>query len=58
MWKAIWNNQDKIVVGQWYSTCTMDEFGEITNEQDLKFENNLWWNRNGTYIYYTPTHFK
>lgn len=32
-----------------------DEKGS-RNEQKLKFENNLWFCEDGTYIYYKPTH--
>ena len=41
--------------GVFVHTKVMDEHGE-RNFQEMKFERNLWWTRDGMYVYYQPTH--
>lgn len=37
----------------------IDRGGEVSNEQELKYFDRLWWLPDGSiYVYYTPTHWK
>lgn len=41
--------------GLFVHTKIIDKDGD-RNQQIMKFENNLWFCKDGTYVYYTPTH--
>lgn len=41
--------------GVFVHTKIMDNQGE-RNHAELKWERNLWWSRDGMYVYYQPTH--
>lgn len=41
--------------GVFVHTMIRDEKGE-RNHQKMKLQNNLWFCEDGTYVYYTPTH--
>jgi hypothetical protein len=54
MWKKITDEQPP--KGKVIKTKVEDENG-VRNEQELVFDNNLWWFPDRSmYVYYTPTH--
>lgn len=55
MWNRI--SSGNLIEGKYYLTC-IQKFGEISNVQKMKKVGNLWFCEDGTYVYYTPTHFK
>lgn len=48
-------NLTKPPTGVFVNTKIMDENGE-RNVQPMKLQNNLWFLKDGTYVYYKPTH--
>lgn len=56
-WTEIKADKSNIICSLWYSTCIMRD-GKPDQIQDMKFDRGLWWVRDGSYVYYSPTHAK
>lgn len=56
-WTKIKADKSNIICSLWYSTCIMRD-GKPSQVQDMKFDRGLWWCRDGSYVYYSPTHAK
>lgn len=54
MWVKI--TEHNVPAGEWIKT-SIHHNGKINNEQVMKFERGLWWNKDGSYTYYSPSHF-
>jgi hypothetical protein len=58
MWNA-WNETKKHLPPRNIEVETkIDDGKEVRNVQRLTFKDNLWWTKDGTYVYYVPTHWK
>ena len=55
----MWNNIKQVSppLKKEILTKISDEHGD-RNEQVLRFDGSNWWSSDGTYVWYTPTHWK
>ena len=53
MWELITDLPE----GKYFQTAIVEN-GEVRNEALLRKQGRLWFLMDGTYVYYTPTHYK